>query len=252
MGLLEGAAQPLVGELRVADEVDLADLDLVLAVDHEGDVHHLRAHRVVLDAHVDLGVAESLFGPVLLDELAVLVDDVVRQLAAAAQLELLQQVGLLAARNALEGPVVDPGPLLEEDLQVEAVALDVGADLHVREEALAPQARNGVGDERAGQVDRVALDQTGRRLEHVRVEVLHAVDVDLADVVEAGFTAALHHGGVLGKVGGGFRRRGGRRLLRGGRMLCEHVLAARYEERRGREYLTEIIHLSKSNLTSFT
>lgn len=36
VGLLEGAAQPLVLELFVAVEVDPADLDFVLAVDHEG------------------------------------------------------------------------------------------------------------------------------------------------------------------------------------------------------------------------
>jgi hypothetical protein len=74
-----------------------------------------------------------------MDELLVLVDDVVREFASALEFELFQQVLLLALRNALELPVVDAGTLLEEDLQVEAVALDLGADLHVREKPLAPE-----------------------------------------------------------------------------------------------------------------
>ena len=140
MGLFERAAQALVVELLVADEVDLADLHFLLAVDQEGHRHGLsRAQRVVVDTHVHLRIAESLFGPVVMDELLVLVDDVVREFASALEFELFQQVLLLALRNALELPVVDAGTLLEEDLQVEAVALDLGADLHVREKTLAPE-----------------------------------------------------------------------------------------------------------------
>ena len=78
VGLLEGTAQALVLELFVAREIDLADLDLVLAVDEERDVHHLRAQRVVGDAHVHLRIAEGFFRPVGLDELFVLVDDIIR------------------------------------------------------------------------------------------------------------------------------------------------------------------------------
>ena len=132
-----------------------------------------------------------------MDELLVLVDDVVREFASAFEFELFQQVLLLALRNALELPVVDAGTLLEEHLQVEAVALDLGADLHVREKPLAPQTRDGVCDEVARQVDRVACDQSGRRLEDLGVEVLHAVDVDVADVIEPGFALASEHRGVF-------------------------------------------------------
>ena len=140
VGLFERAAQALVVELLVADEVDLADLHFFLAVDQEGHRHGLsRAQRVVVDTHVHLRIAEPLFGPVVMDELLVLVDDVVREFASALEFELFQQVLLLALRNALELPVVDAGTLLEEDLQVEAVALDLGADLHVREKPLAPE-----------------------------------------------------------------------------------------------------------------
>ena len=79
MRLLESPAQALVLELLVAREVDLADLDLRLAVDEERDGYGLSGtQRVVVDAHADLRVAETLFGPVLFDELLVLVDDVIR------------------------------------------------------------------------------------------------------------------------------------------------------------------------------
>ena len=245
VGLLEGPAQPLVGELLVAHEVDAADFDLVLAVDDEGDVDALGPHRVVFDAHVDLGVAEALFGPVGLDELLVLVEHVVREFTAAAELELVEQVALLALRDALEAPVVDAGALLKEDLQVEAVALDGGADFHVREEALAPQTRDGVRDEVAGQIDRIAGDEAGRRLEHLLVEVLHAVDVDVADVVAPRGAVLGEHRGILVELGSGRGRRvggGGGGL---GVLLAGEYMGATEQHGCGcEEYgFTEILHL---------
>ena len=240
MGLLEGPAQAFVGELRIAQEVDAADLDLLLAVDQEGDVDGLTgAQRIVVDAYVDLRIAEALFGPVVADELFVLVDDVVGELAAALEFEFFEQILLFALGDAFEGPVVDARTLLEEDLQIEAVALDFGADLHVGEEALAPEARDGVGDEVAGQVDRVAFDQAGRRFENVRVEVFHAVDVDLADVVEFGVSAAFEHRRIFGE--GGFGELCGIRRIRleCGLRLGGYIRAAkRREEGCCREYLT--------------
>ena len=217
VGLLEGTAQTFVLELFVAREIDLADLDLVLAVDEERDVHHLRAQRVVGDAHVHLRIAEGFFRPVGLDEFFVLVDDIIRQFAAPLEFELLQQVFLLALRDAFEIPVVDTGTLLEENLQVEAVAFDLGTDLHVGEEPLAPQARNGIGDEIAGQVDRVACDQSGRGFEDVGIEVLHTVDIDVADVVELLGVILPHHGGVFRECG-----------LRRGRGVCRILFLGEY------------------------
>ena len=241
--LLEGPAQALVLELLVAREVDLADLDFVFAVDQEGYVDHLRAQRVVGDARRDLRVAEALLGPVGLDEFLVLVDDVIRKLAAAFELELFEQVFLLALRDAFEVPVVDARPLFEEHLQIEAVALDLGSDLHVREKPLAPQTRDGVCDEVARQVNRIAGDQPGRRLENVGVEVLHAVNVDVADVIEFLRAVLPQYGCVFRECGLG-RSRGVSRIL----LLGEYIRAAQHEGSGCREYLTEIIHLFKSNL----
>ena len=239
MGFLEGAAQPFVRVLVVALEVDASDLDLVLAVDDERDVDHLLAHRVVVDAHVDLGVAEPLFGPVGLDELLVLVDHVVGELAAAAQLQLLEQVLLLALRHPFEAPVIDAGTLLEEDVQVEAVALDLRADLHVGEEALAPKARDGRSDEVARQIDRVAGDEARRRFEHVVVQILHPVHVDVADVVEFLPPVLAHHGRLFRE--GGFRDR---RAVRAAGLLGRYFRAAQHQYGCGRRpYLTEIVHL---------
>lgn len=147
----------------------------------------------------------------------VLVDDIIRQFAAPLEFELLQQVFLLALRDAFEIPVVDTGTLLEENLQVEAVAFDLGTDLHVGEEPLAPQARNGIGDEIAGQVDRVACDQSGRGFEDVGIEVLHTVDIDVADVVELLGGILPHHGGVFRECG-----------LRRGRGVCRILFLGEY------------------------
>ena len=229
--LLEGAAQSLVLELRIALEVDPADLHLVLAVDQKGYRHGLaRAQRVVVDAYIHLGVAETLVGPVFLDEALVLVEHVVRELAAPLEFELFEQVFLLALRDALEFPVVDPRPLLEEYLQVEAVALDVGTDLDVGEETLAPETRDSVRDEVARQIDRVAGDETGRRFEHLVVEVLHSVDVHIADVIELGGSVGFEHRGVFGES----RGFDGSRVLRLSgllRRLGEYIRAAQHEGR---------------------
>ena len=234
--LLEGAAQAFVGELFVAREVDAADAHARSAIDHERDVHGIRTHGVVLDARLGAGVAEALLGPVGFDELAVLVDHVVGVLRAAAQLELLHEVLLLALGDALEVPAVYPGAFAQEDFEVGVVAVDRGADPHVGEQTLVPQAVDGRGDKAARKIDRVPDRQSGRGFEHLLVEVADAVDADVAESVEA-FLGAVEHGGVLGKGIRGFRRVGGLRFL-GGESSCR----GEQQQRRRQEGLTGIIH----------
>jgi hypothetical protein len=208
VGLLEGAAQTLVVESLVAREVDLADLDLRVLVDDERYVDALLVCRVVVDAHLDLTVAVAFLREVALDEPRILVDHVVRKLGVAAQLQLLYKVLLLALAHTVELPAQDARTLFEKDLQVERVALDSGADLYVGEVFRSPQTLYGVGDELAGQIYRVALLQAGRRFEDVVVEVLHSVQVDLADVVELAVALAEYRrrcveGNRIGRVRGG-------------------------------------------------
>ena len=94
---LEGAAQAFVLELVVPDEVDLSDLDLLLAVDQEGDVDGLSgAQGVVVDPHVHFGVSETLFRPIVPNEFLVLVDDVIGEFAASFEFEFFEQFLLLA------------------------------------------------------------------------------------------------------------------------------------------------------------
>ena len=202
MGLLEGATQTLVVEDLVALEVDLADLDALTTVDLEDYVGILCAYRVLLNAVVYLGVAETLFAPVLFDQAHILIQHIVRKLAVATQLELLHDILLLAGRDALELPVEDTGTLLEEDLQVEAVALDLGAHLHVGEVALTPQTGDDIRDEVARQQNRIAIHQAGRSLHQVGIQVLQTTHVDLADVVLLLLTAlGAEHRGILVKIG---------------------------------------------------
>ena len=236
VGLLESLAQTAVRKFVVAREGDLADAHAVAAVDVENHVHGALADRVVLNAGSHLDVAEALLDEVGLDELRVLVDHVVREFGAAAQLELLGQVLLLAARDSLELPVVDQRTLLEEDLQIDAVAQNRGAHLHVGEVALVPETGDGVGDIAARQIERIARQKTRRRTDQIGIEVFHAAHVDVADMVELR-CGALQHGSTLVE-GGVLRRIGGFALLCGGRK------AARQNERRRENDLTKTIHLS--------
>ena len=181
------------------------------------------------------------------NELLVLVDDIVRKLAVGAQLEFLLEILLLALGDTLEIPVVDTGALLEEGFEGDAVALDIGADLHVGEMALTPQTGNGVSDEVARQIDRISGNQSRRRLEDLLVQILHTVDADITDVVALRGAFGLQHGSILGEE-----------LLRGGRgillrqLLGPYIRAVQRQQGRNRhEYLTGIIHLYASNLTSF-
>ena len=183
--LLERLAQTLVRETVVARECYLADLHLGVAVDAERDVGHVVKHRVVLDDRSDTHVAESLVDEVLLDEFLVLVDNVVREFGIALELELLDQILLLAAADAVahDHPVAHARTLFQKDLQIDAVALDRGADLHVGETTLAPQTRDGVRDVVAGQIYAVARNETRRRTYEGGIQILYSANVYLADAI---------------------------------------------------------------------
>ena len=62
---LERAAQLPVGERRVALEIDLADLDPVLAVDDEKYVHDVFERRIVLEPHADVRIVKPFLGKIL-------------------------------------------------------------------------------------------------------------------------------------------------------------------------------------------
>ena len=239
--LLEGAAQALVLELFVAVEIDLADLDLAFAVDHEGDVHGVLDDGIVLDAHAHLRIAESLLGEIFLDELRILVDHVVRQLSARFELQLLDDVLLAAFADplAFEEPAVDARPFAHGDLHVHAVAVDRGADLDVGEQTLVPQLGDHVRDVLARQIDRIARHESRRGLYDGLVEVFDTAQVDFAD--EVAFGLPLHDRSLLVEgrqrllrvVGRGVLRCGLRRDGSGIRrvlLLCEY--AAHAEQRR--------------------
>ena len=62
LGLLHPALQAAVADLLVADELDVADLDLRAFVDVEDDLDQLRAAGQLLDARLDLGELVALLG----------------------------------------------------------------------------------------------------------------------------------------------------------------------------------------------
>ena len=195
MCLLECAAQTLILKVVVTLEVDNTNTHLGAAVDVEVYIHALLIDRVVRNAHIYLASEKTLLGVVLLDELHILVDDIVRELGVAAQLEhLLLQILRLGLRYARDCPVEDAGTLLEEHLEVYGVTLDSSTNLNVGEVAGCPEACHGVGDKLAGQIYRVALLQACRRLKDVVVEVLNAVEVDFANVVKLAIALGEHWG----------------------------------------------------------
>ena len=96
----------------------------------------------------------------LLDELYVFVDDVVRELGVTLELEHITQILLFALCDTLEIPGEDSRTLLEEYLQVERITLDCGTHLDIREVAWCPETLHSVRDEVAGQIYRVTLDES--------------------------------------------------------------------------------------------
>ena len=197
--LLEGLTQSLVVKLLVALEGNLTHLDLLVLGNLEGNIHCILYQGVVLDDGLNLGVTEALIGKILLYESLAAVDDIIRELRASLQLELIQQILLLAATYALahDKPLIDTWSLLKEELQIERVALDRGSNLHIREVTLTPQTRDRVRDVGTWQIDRVARDESRRCTQLVVVEVLYAVHVDVTYVVESRLAPELHHRCIL-------------------------------------------------------
>ena len=144
MSLLEGAAQTLLGKVLVARKGDLAHLHARVAIDAEDYVYGIIDRGVVGDLGVYLHIAEALADELLLDELLVAVDHIVRELGIGAQSQLLAQVVGLAARDTLatEVPAIYAGALLKDQLNIDAVAIDRSTHLHIREVALIPQTRD--------------------------------------------------------------------------------------------------------------
>ena len=85
--LLEGTAQALILERVVTREVNLTNTHLRATVDDKGDIYTLLIDCIVSKAHIDLAGAEALRGIVLLDELHILIDNVVRELGITTQLK---------------------------------------------------------------------------------------------------------------------------------------------------------------------
>lgn len=117
---------------------------------------------------------------------------------------------------ALEEPAVDARPFTHGDVQIDAVALDRGADLDVGEQTLVPQLADHVRDVFVRQIDRIAGDEPRGGLHDVFVEEFDAAQVDLAD--EIAFGRSLQDGSLLVEgrqrllriVVGGLLRRGRR------------------------------------------
>ena len=148
MSLLEGAAQTLCLELVVTLKCNLAYTHALATVYAEGYVYGILHMCVIHNLSSNRCVAETLLNEILCDKALVTVDNVVRKLGTATQLKSLDQVLLLTTTYtfACNLPVVDTGTLLDEELDINAVALDGSTNLDVREVATSPQTCDRVRD----------------------------------------------------------------------------------------------------------
>ena len=88
MGLFECTFKTFAVDVVVALKGDVADTYAVVLDNVEGYVYTLCNHCILLNRCCNLAVAEALVGKVLFDEFAVLVENIVRELVTALELEL--------------------------------------------------------------------------------------------------------------------------------------------------------------------
>ena len=141
MSLLEGAAQTLSLELVVTLKSNLAYTYALATIYAEGYVYGILHIGIVLNLCLYGSITKTLLNKILLDKALVTVDNVVRKLRTTTQLEVLDQLLLFTATYTLTGnlPVIYTGTLLDEELDVNAVALDCSTNLDVREVTTSPQ-----------------------------------------------------------------------------------------------------------------
>ena len=102
----------------------------------------------------------------------------------ALELKLIDEICALALWNTCNLPVHYTSTLFEDNLQVEAVALDSGTNLDVVKVTLHPETVCCILNEWTRQIYRISWNQTRCRAKDVVVEVLHAVNIHIANVVE--------------------------------------------------------------------
>ena len=184
MGLLECACKTLIVDTTVTIEGNLADTNAWVLDNIECHIDTLCDYSIVLVRGSHLAIAETLVDKVVFDELDVFVDNIVRELVTTLELEFVDKVCTLALWNTCNLPVHYTSTLLEDNLQIEAIALDSCTNLDVVKVTLHPEAVCCILDEWTGQIYRVARNKTRCRAKNVVVEVLHAVNIHIADVIE--------------------------------------------------------------------
>jgi len=189
---LERAAQLPVGERRVALEIDLADLDPVLAVDDEKYVHDVFKRRIVLEPHADVRIVKPFLGKILANGVFRAVQDKIGKLATFLQLERFEQLAHLPLADTLYLPVVNPGSLPEDDLDIDAVAYGLRKYLHVGIDPLVPHCFQRRRQIVARYHDRIALGKARHRSHDLRIEILDPTDFHLIDNILLGVFVIEH------------------------------------------------------------
>ena len=202
LGLLHAAGEFVILEMLVADEVDVLHLDLDSPVDGEVHADSLLDYGILHHLGLDLAVQEALFSKILLDDVGGCLLDVIRELPAAAQVQTLLKIFLLAGLHSRKRPPGHPRALDDDYVEESGVAVCaqvVDFHRHILEIALKPEAPDDAGQLVARNGDFHSLLQTGELYDLVFAEVVVSLDADAADLVFDGTVIIDFYSPLLGE-----------------------------------------------------
>ena len=161
VGFLYDALEFAVGKHLVTGDIDFVNLHLLMLVNIDVHNHLVLLGEVLLKIYLDIGVAETFFLKILLDNGCGAVHDVLRDLIALHEVQTLLQVLTLTLFHAVVFHLRDAGLSAEIDKQPHFVAGHLLHDyLSLGKEALTHKALHCRGDIVTGNLDTVAFLQS--------------------------------------------------------------------------------------------
>ena len=187
VNLLHCTTQTLVGELGVVLKDNLLNLYLFALVYNKGYIYGILVNCIVGDTGVNGNVAETLLDIVIPDEVAVLLEDVVRKLSVLFELHLILQGGHLTFTDTLESPLVNLRMLCQIDVKVDTICDRLSLNIHIGKTAHCPNLVDSIGDSRSGDGDYLTLSKTCCTKQHTVIYEVCAINLDITNnVVFAG------------------------------------------------------------------
>ena len=168
-------------------------------------------------ANIYIGVVKTFLGIVFLDHGLGVVQYIGGQLTSGTQPHLHLDIFFLAFLHALIYHLRSAGTLLEGYLQPYLVAFDlVGKDLHIREQALFPEALDRFGDLVAGHLDLVSHSQARETDQHkifitvctAHLDIGYRIGVPLQRIFNLGQRCRVHRCRIFDLLRPSTRRQG--------------------------------------------